>query len=307
MSLLTAILNSEGDKMFEDLKTPVEIDTALANLYNEKFDLEMKIDSYRRSIEVYAEREYYASAKSKAEAKVRELVLEVGEVLKKKRVLEDKYTGWSRAFLVSNTNGHIHSSMDCATCFDTTRYVWLTDLSGQDRLEIAGLAGEKACSVCYPDAPSEYFARKCQLEDPAVVKAREERAEAKAVREAKRLAVGVFNPDGSAVKVRSSYGGRYLDELKTERTARIWAKDTGCWIANYHADKREGWKVEREETLANLEADFEMVLVALAFKAGVEVDVVRAEIQDKIDKQLAKNARERAKWIANNPQYADLA
>ena len=293
--------------MFEDLKTPVEIDTALASLYNEKFDLEMKIDSYRRSIELYAEREYYASAKAKAEAKVRDLVLEVGEVLKKKRVLEGKYTGWSRAFLVSNTNGHIHSSMDCATCFDTTRYVWLTDLSGQDRLEIAGLAGEKACSVCYPDAPSEYFARKCQLEDPAVVKAREERAEAKAVREAKRLAVGVFNPDGSAVKVRSSYGGRYLDELKTERTARIWAKDTGCWIANYHADKREDWKSERVEILANLEADLEMVLVALAFKAGVEVVVARAEIQDKVDKQLAKNARERAKWIANNPQYAHLA
>jgi len=293
--------------MFEDLKTPVEIDTALAGLYNEKADLEFRVDRLRRSIEVYAEREYYASSKEKAEAEVRGLVLEVGEVLKKVRVLEGKYSGWSRAFLVSNANGHIHSSTSCATCFDTTRYVWLTDLSGQDRLEIAGLAGEKACSVCYPDAPSEYFARKCQLEDPAVVKAREERAEAKAVREAKRLAVGVFNPDGSAVKVRSSYGGRYLDELKTERTARIWAKDTSCWIANYHADKREDWKAERVEILANLEADLEMVLVALAFKAGVEVDVARAEIQDKADKQLAKNAREHAKWIANNPQYAHLA
>ena len=292
--------------MFEDLKTPVEIDTALAGLFQKKEDLEFQVDRYRRSIEVYAERSYYARELAKAEAKVRELVLEVGEVLKQIRVLEAKYTGWSRAFLVRNANGHIHSSMDCGTCFPTTIYVWLTDLSGQDRLEIASLAGEKACSVCYPDAPSHYFLQKCQLEDPAVVKARAERAEAKAVREAKRLAVGVFNPDGSAVKVRSRYGGRYLDELKTERTARIWAKDSGVWIAEYHADKREDWKAERLENLKNVEADLEMVLVALAFKAGVEVDVVRAEIQEKVDKQIAKDKRERAKWLANNPQYADL-
>jgi hypothetical protein len=94
--------------------------------------------------------------------------------------------------------------------------------------------------------------------------------------------------------------------LKTERTARIWAKDTGVWIAEYHAEKREDWKSERVEVLANLEADLEMVIVAIANKLGQDVESVRAEIQDKVDKQLAKNARERAKWLAKNPQYANL-
>lgn len=292
--------------MFEDLKTPVEIDTALAGLYNEKSRLESMVDSRRRQIAYYEKHEYYARQQEKAEAEVRELVLEVSEVLKKIRVLEAKYTGWSRAFLVVNANGHIHSSTSCATCYDTTRYVWITDLSGKERLEIAGLAGEKACSVCYPDAPSEYFLRKCQIEDPAVVKAREERAEAKAIREAKRLAVGIWNPDGSVVKVHRTYASKYLEELKTERTARIWAKDTGVWIAEYHAEKREDWKGERAEVLANLEPDLEMVIVAIANKLGQDVESVRAEIQDKVDKQLAKNAKERAKWLANNPQYANL-
>jgi hypothetical protein len=289
-----------------DLKTPVEIDTALARFYRSRSDLKFSIDRLRRSIVAYAEHSYYAKRKEEAEAEVQDLTLELIVLSKKIELLESRYTGWSRAFLVSNSNGHIHSSTICSTCFETTQYVWITDLSGKDRLEIAGLAGEKACSVCYPDAPSEYFLRKCQIEDPAVVKAREERAEAKAVREAKRLAVGIWNPDGSALKVHRTYESRYLEELKTERTARIWAKDTGVWIAEYHAEKREDWKSERVEVLANLEADLEMVIVAIANKLGQDVESVRAEIQDKVDKQLAKNARERAKWLAKNPQYANL-
>ena len=57
----------------------------------------------------------------------------------------------------------------------------------------------------------------------------------------------------------------------------------------------------------SLRTSIVLEIVQLLLEAGVEVDVVRAEIQDKVDKQLAKNAREHAKWIANNPQYAHLA
>jgi hypothetical protein len=176
--------------------------------------------------------------------------------------------------------------------------VWLTDLSGQDRLEIAGLAGERACSVCFPDAPSEYFLRKCQLEDPAVVKAREERNAAKAVREAKRIAIGITNPDGSPVKVRRQLS-KYLEELKTERTAQIWLVDSLLWIAEFNEVKQS----HQVEWKAILEEDVEIVLIALAFKRGQEVEEVRAELQAKVAKKIVQRQRELEKWYQKNPQY----
>src|SRR5699024_5899524 len=38
--------------------------------------------------------------------------------------------GWNRAFLVANTNGHVHSSTSCSTCRATTQFAWMTDYSG---------------------------------------------------------------------------------------------------------------------------------------------------------------------------------
>jgi len=68
-----------------------------------------------------------------------------------------QYEGWTRAFLVRNGNGHIHSSMACSTCYPTTEFGWLTDLSGADEAEIIEHAKEVACTVCYPDAPVEKY------------------------------------------------------------------------------------------------------------------------------------------------------
>jgi hypothetical protein len=282
--------------MFEDLKTPVEIDSKLAELYYGKYDLENEIANLRSRIEMYAEREYYASSKAKVESKLEEVLEKYKVLLANVQILNKKYTGWSRAFLVSNSNGHIHASQNCSTCFPSTRYIWLTDLSGQDRLEIAGLAGEKACSVCYPDAPSEYFQRKCQLEDPAVVKAREERAVAKAEREAKRIAVGISNPDGSNLLVRNWWDSLgYKENLKTERTARIWVKNHLVALS----DVKE-WQKEKFESVR---PDIEKVLIAIAHKNNQSVEVVRAEIEQKANKEIAKIARDLEVWYQANPQH----
>jgi hypothetical protein len=70
--------------------------------------------------------------------------------------LEDTYTGWSRFFVVTSSNGHIHSSMHCSTCYPTTTYGWLPNLSGKSQDEAIkhfGPAAEALCSVCFPDAP----------------------------------------------------------------------------------------------------------------------------------------------------------
>lgn len=284
-------------KDISELTTPVEIDTAIAESYAEKRDLEFRIDRLRNAVEYYQKRTYYAYNIEETKKEIQDLLnilLEKHRLIEK---LENKYEGWSRAYLVSNANGHIHASTNCSTCFPSTQYIWITELSGQDRLEIAGLAGEKACSVCYPDAPSEYFARKCQIEDPAVVKARAEREAKKAEREAKRLATGIWNPDNSELRVQS-WSSSYSETLKTERTARIWAKDQIVWTASSNSKTAEKLAL-RERTLVEIEK----VLVAIANKTGQDLEIVRAEITEKARKEIQKIQRETEAWLVANPQY----
>ena len=63
---------------------------------------------------------------------------------------------WSRFFLVTNSNGHIHKSRSCATTFPTTRWAWLPDLSGLTEADAVASQGPRLCSVCFPSAPVEW-------------------------------------------------------------------------------------------------------------------------------------------------------
>lgn len=67
--------------------------------------------------------------------------------------LQDLYTGWSRFFVVTSSAGHIHSSMHCSTCYFTTTYGWLPELSGKTEAEAVEAHGPALCSVCFPSAP----------------------------------------------------------------------------------------------------------------------------------------------------------
>jgi hypothetical protein len=66
---------------------------------------------------------------------------------------------WSRFFLVTSSDGHIHSSMSCSSCRPTTTYGWLPNMSGMtqeqamDALDEMGPGRSALCSVCFPDAP----------------------------------------------------------------------------------------------------------------------------------------------------------
>ena len=100
--------------------------------------------------------------------------------------------GWTRAFLVNNSNGHVHSSMGCSTCFPTTSYCWLPEVSGHDETEIVEKAGERACTVCYPSAPVEVLSRPTQFFTPdevAKAAARVAREEKRAAKEASKVTV----------------------------------------------------------------------------------------------------------------------
>jgi hypothetical protein len=63
---------------------------------------------------------------------------------------------WSRFFLVTSSQGHVHSSMDCSTCFSTTEYGWLPTLSGLTEADAVDQEGAILCSVCFPSAPTEW-------------------------------------------------------------------------------------------------------------------------------------------------------
>lgn len=64
--------------------------------------------------------------------------------------------GWSRFFLVENTNGHIHSSMHCSTCRPTTQFSWLPTVSGKTEKDAVAEHGPMLCTVCFPSAPVEW-------------------------------------------------------------------------------------------------------------------------------------------------------
>lgn len=61
--------------------------------------------------------------------------------------------GWTRFYLVTNGTGHVHSSTYCSTCYSTTRFSWLTILSGSNEAEAIEEWGERICSECFPNAP----------------------------------------------------------------------------------------------------------------------------------------------------------
>lgn len=137
--------------------------------------------------------------------------------------LQDAYRArpWTRAFLV--TDGHVHSSMECSTCFPTTEFSWLTQFSDHNEDEIVKAAGERACTVCYPSAPTlRDFEKASALfteEEAERNAAREQRKAEKAARDAKKIEKAL-TPDGSEFVVR---GDGWSEHFKTERAALQWA------------------------------------------------------------------------------------
>ena len=264
------------------MTTPVIIDTEIAETLKAIESLNISIHYLTASIEHYKSSPYMAKEMEKKEIKRDAQDKERASLQEKLATLKSFYTGWSRAYLVSNSNGHIHKSRDCVTCFDTTRYVWLTEMSGRDELEIAFLAGEKACTVCYAHAPSAYFLRESELEDPEVVEARRLRQIRKAEIEAKRQKTGIWNPDGTPLVVLEYAFSRYKTEVKAERTAQSIAVNMLVGIQSMGRSPEE---IERSKDA------IETILIALAHKRGTSVEEQRALIQTKADAMIKKNKR----------------
>jgi hypothetical protein len=283
-------------------ETPVATDVALAEIYgrawNKKFDINRQKDylkDYEKHIDPNYQyfREYEVVSYGKRIELLKEKIAvmegEHDAIMAEADPFEAKYESagrWTRAFLVQNGNGHVHKSMSCQTCFPSTRFAWLPQYSGQSEELIVDDAGESACTVCYPSAPVDVLKQKSRIQTPEARIAAAEKAAAKAEREAKKKAVGIWNADGTELKVKSSWSN-YAETIKTERTAQIWATDALLELENWKARRNDPkWSQDNlDEKITRIEENSEKVIAALAAKRGVSADVVRAELEAKAAKK----------------------
>jgi hypothetical protein len=70
------------------------------------------------------------------------------------------------------------------------------------------------------------------------------------------------------------------------------------WVAS--SSSKKDYRLEkRAETIVEIEK----VLVAIANKTGQDLELVRAEISNKANKDIVKIQREQREWAKLNPQY----
>lgn len=237
--------------------TPVELDTELARLYGEEARLMRELELTRR-----------------AQGRIADIFTDRG--------------GWTRAFLVDNAGGHVHSSQACSTCFPTTQFGWLTSLSGSTEDEIITAAGELACSVCYPNAPVEVTSKPGTIRrtDQA---ARDERAAAKAARDAAKAAKAITAPDGTPLKDNHGW------TLETETSARIALVDSIVTLENSAALYNDEYVAELKDWIAR-------GLEALAAKNGQSVDAYRIALEPRVVAKRKAVEREDRKMRKERPE-----
>lgn len=179
-------------------QTPVQIDTALAELQLRAARPERQAASARKTIEAFATqgdvtgyRRVSAYDVERAEERLLEAEVELRAIDAETKPLADEFDrrgGWPRFFHVTNTGGHIHTSMHCETCFADTLFAWRTDLSGLTDEEVVAREAHNACTVCMPIAPVEQkAARERYTREQREAKAAE-RAAKKAEKEARKAA-----------------------------------------------------------------------------------------------------------------------
>ena len=192
--------------------TPSEVDSILAEIWVER-------EQATRSLLFYTTPPRVGSLPHNAEAEAEKLRTKLARLANSAAPYETRYEAekWHRYFIVQNNNGHVHRNRECSTCFPTTVYAWLPELSGCDEAAMVAEYGELACTVCFPDAPAAkgYGDGTSALARYSAAE-RAERDRAKAEREAAKTAKAITNPDGTPLRT----AGRWGDLIKTEVSAR---------------------------------------------------------------------------------------
>lgn len=254
-------------------KTPPEIDAVIHELGYQRAKLIARVDGLRTSAHRARTGRYPDPARAtQLEAQATEYAPQIAAITDQLKPYHDEFDrrgGWTRAYLVQNNGGHIHSSMRCSTCFPRTQYAWLVDYSGRAEEEIVYAAGELACTACYPSAPADVLNRVGEIRRPSDLE-REQRAADKAAKDAQRTAAAVVDPAT----------GKTL--YKTDRAASnaaVAALDSLRWYGIDHPSALE-W----EQTVNT-------AITALAAKQSLDAATLRADYEQKADKKFAATAR----------------
>lgn len=213
----------------------VKIDTQLSELHDQRFkflfELESALDTKEFYQKHYPTRVEEITKYENKIASIREKIFKVGNQILELNKIYDQ-DPWTRAFLVLASNGHVHKSQDCSTCFDTTRFLWLIQYSNDNEQTIVEDAGQDACTVCYPSAPAEVLNRPSRI----VTADKIAKAQAKAEREAKkaeRIAKEKANAPTLSGEFLYIKDGKYTQVIKTERSA------VSEWFSQYEKSQRK--------------------------------------------------------------------
>jgi hypothetical protein len=255
--------------------TPAQIDTEIARLQSEITQSYTAIQQAQVTLDRIADAADYEKhfswnspqAQAAAEQTIKDASANVDRLTAQIAPLYDRYEGerWNRYYLVTNTGGHVHTSMDCDTCYDTTQFAWLTEYSGMSHEDLTALAGEMSCAVCFPNLPAEIMAKKTRIEDPAKRKSRQEREAKKAEREAKRLEKALL-PDGSTLTI---VAGGYRKRFETLHSARGWLTDAHWWgVGDHPSFPKDAVTTVAEAVAAKEGKDVKTVLDEAATRAA---------------------------------------
>ena len=275
----------------------VKIDTELSELHNQRWTIISKIEGAQEDLKFY--QKHYPTRIgeiAKYEGKLiilKDQLFKVGNQILDLDAIYDQ-DPWTRAFLVINNNGHVHSSLDCSTCFPTTRYQWLIQYSNDDENTIVEDAGQDACTICYPSAPAETLNRPSRIvtaDKVAKEKARAEREAKKAAKLAKEKA-DAPTASGEPLAVPSSYSRGGFEYIKTERTAvsewnNLQYRITSEVVTHYYnGEPHTEESIQHQKDLI-LEAQdkADIICKSLAEKHGVSFDQQLKILQDKYKKR----------------------
>lgn len=184
--------------------------------------------------------------------------------------------------------------MDCGTTYATTSFAWLPEYSGKNQDEIIEAAGERACTVCYPNAPVSVLNRPTQMftaEERKNAAERETRAKAaarkKAVAEKKKADDSIVIPGSDITSARKAKAE------STDKLVNMFSEEYNGWLVENDPDNSWFDKEWEDTQRAQTAAEFRTLLPALAEHNGIS----NAEMFE----VLMKGARTKYKKMRTNP------
>ena len=146
-------------------KTPAEIDTVWAGIYDALHALSKKVDGLKgyvaKSVERGNDRDDFPPTKlahddlvarlADAEEKLAAEQTKVDAAVVPFKAEWDRRDGWTRYTVVPG--GHYHRYQRCSSFRWSTMVLWTPELSGLTEAELIAKLDERACTKCFPDAP----------------------------------------------------------------------------------------------------------------------------------------------------------